>query len=196
MKTVYKSTNLENNMYYIGCTYDFKKRIRDHKSKAKTGVKGRFYDAVRQFGFDSFKWETILYCEDYDADYYEKEIIKLYNSTDENKGYNMALGGAGILGVKRSDETRKKISDSKKGKYTGEKSHLWGKKRSESTRKKISESHKGKRTGNKNPRYRHDISYDEIIYLKNQGLSYRAIGRKLGTSHSVVIKRLKKMECK
>jgi hypothetical protein len=47
-------------------------------------------------------------------------------------------------GKHRSEETKKKISDAKKGKMTGEKNPNYGKHLSEETKKKISDAHKGK----------------------------------------------------
>ena len=50
-----------------------------------------------------------------------------------------------FYGKKHTEETRKKISESRKGKYVGENSPLFGKKLSEETKEKISKSNKGKR---------------------------------------------------
>ena len=66
----------------------------------------------------------------------EREIywIAFYNSNDPEHGYNTATGGNRHDGYKPSEETRRKISKSGKGK-----------KRSTETRRKISESRKGKK---------------------------------------------------
>lgn len=87
-----------------------------------------------------------------ELDEWEKYFIFLYNTLYPN-GYNLTEGGGGCVAC---EETRKKISDSNKGKHhseeskkkmsqsrSGEKHHLFGKHRSEETRKKISESLKG-----------------------------------------------------
>jgi len=57
-------------------------------------------------------------------------------------------------GSKHSEESKKKMSESKKGKMVGEKNPFYGKTHSEETRKKISEAGigrpspmKGKKTG-------------------------------------------------
>ena len=76
-------------------------------------------------------WETNDYNEVIQK---EIEFISLYKRVkDGGTLCNMTLGGEGVLGHTPSEETRGKISDSKKGK-----------KRTEETKKKISESHKGK----------------------------------------------------
>ena len=88
-----------------------------------------------------------------ELDEWEQYYIKFYDTLYPN-GYNLQEGGRG--GVP-SDETRKKISETKKGKpmseeqkkkiseaKKGEKHHFFGKKLSEEHRRKMSESHKGK----------------------------------------------------
>ena len=47
-------------------------------------------------------------------------------------------------GKPKSEETKKKMSEAKKGKYTGENSSMYGKTHSEEARKKIGEAQKGK----------------------------------------------------
>ena len=50
-----------------------------------------------------------------------------------------------MLGKKFSEETRKKMSEARKGKYTGENNPMYGKHPSEETLKKMSEAQKGKK---------------------------------------------------
>lgn len=61
-----------------------------------------------------------------------------------NIGTRNGLGNKSRTGQKQSDETRKKISESNKGKhnYSGTKAPHYGKKHSEETRRKISEAMK------------------------------------------------------
>ena len=97
-------------------------------------------------------------------------------------GYNMTDGGEGCYGVVRSEETRKKLSrnakerfsipennpmfgkkhteeskramsEKRKGTHIGEDNHFFGKHHSEETRKKLRENHKGLFDGEKNPNY-------------------------------------------
>ena len=62
-----------------------------------------------------------------------------------NKGY--------WLGKKRSEETKKKISDSRTGKCMGKDNPNYGKHHTEETKIKIGISKKGQWTGEKNPRW-------------------------------------------
>lgn len=80
-----------------------------------------------------------------ELDEWEKYFIKFYNTLSPN-GYNLEKGGRG--GVP-SEESRRKMSESKKGKMVGEKHPMFGKHPSEETRKKLSDAHKGKTAWNK-----------------------------------------------
>ena len=70
----------------------------------------------------------------------EKYYIKLFNTLYPN-GYNLTEGGNG--GVP-SEETRRKLSEAKKGLQSGEKNPMFGKHHSEETKQKIGGVHKGK----------------------------------------------------
>jgi hypothetical protein len=48
-------------------------------------------------------------------DHYEIELIKFLDTTNPEKGYNITAGGGGSLGVKMSEETRAKMSESRTG---------------------------------------------------------------------------------
>lgn len=52
-----------------------------------------------------------------------------------------------------TEETRRKISESLKDRFGGEKSHWYGKHHTDESKKKMSESKKGKQVGDKNPMY-------------------------------------------
>ena len=68
-----------------------------------------------------------------------------------------------------SEEARKKMSKAKKGKYTGEKCHLYGKHLSEETKQKISNKKKGKYSVENNPFYgkHHTDETKEKLSKKN-----------------------------
>ena len=75
----------------------------------------------------------------------EQYYIKLFKTLWPN-GYNLTEGGDGVL---PSEETRRKMSNSHKGKIPPNK----GKPMSEETKKKLSESKKGLLSGEKNPMF-------------------------------------------
>lgn len=155
---VYKHTNKINGKVYIGQTCNKPER-RWNKGQ---GYKGStyFYLAILKYGWDNFEHEILFNCLTLEeANKLEKELIEEYNSTDRKYGYNLRDGGLNgkmsestkkILAEKAtgrvfSEETRRKISESNKGKP----GPMLGKKHSEESKRKISEGTRGE----KNPNY-------------------------------------------
>ncbi|MEB3214578.1 MAG: GIY-YIG nuclease family protein [Leptolyngbyaceae bacterium] len=178
---IYKATNLVNGKVYIGQTVqELKKRRQQHKQCKSTAIGA----AIRKYGLDKFEFIEIERCSSLDH-LNEQEIfwIRFYGCISPN-GYNLVSGGAKRteiseesreryrkinLGRVRSEETKRKISDSKKGwkptsemkekqkvalkkRYSEKQHHMAGKKLSEEHRLAISIGHKrgGKMLGNKN----------------------------------------------
>lgn len=117
--------------------------------------------AQKKYGIENFEKFLIQYCSTKEeTDAAEKFWIKEYRSRGRAQ-YNIADGGQGFSG-KRSEESRKKMSEAHKGKPRSEETKkklskprseetkkkisetLKGKKHSEETKKKLSEAHKGK----------------------------------------------------
>lgn len=104
---IYKVTNLVNGKIYIGqTTKAIETRAKEHLSRVKLS-KSIFSMALKKYGAENFKWETIdtSSCRD---DINKKEIfwINHYNSYvgfDNCNGYNMTLGGEGSLGILQDD---------------------------------------------------------------------------------------------
>lgn len=151
---IYKYTNKINGKVYIGQTIDEKQRKKDHKR-----LKGDsyFHRAIKKYGFENFDYEVVFFTISSDPDRLkylldtmEKYFIKKYNSYGSG-GYNCTLGGEGSLGYKHSEEVKMKMSDLAKkrkpiSKETRRKLSESGKGRtvSEETRKKISIGNKGR----------------------------------------------------
>lgn len=146
MYCVYKHTNKINNKIYIGQTCQ--------KPEYRWGSDGQnyknnpyFYSAIIKYGWNNFTHEIIynnLTAEE--ANQKEIELIKLYNSTDRNYGYNSESGGKNKV---PNQETRNKQSDSARKRpivkeETKQKLSKIGrnKKRSENTKNKLSKSAK------------------------------------------------------
>lgn len=111
MFLIYKVINNINNKIYVGFTgQQLKRRINQHKYRAKKLENLPFYNAINKYGFHNFEFIII------DKARIEKQIklkeikyIKLYNSRAPN-GYNATNGGDGIVGnftkglkIKRND---------------------------------------------------------------------------------------------
>lgn len=129
---VYKHT-APNGKVYIGIT--------NRKPEVRWGKNGNgykrntyFFQAIQKYGWDMISHEILFdNLPKEKACQIEMDLIKEYDSTNREKGYNISTGGdCGGLGVKASAETRAKLSSAHKGK-----------KLSEAHKKMLSESHKG-----------------------------------------------------
>lgn len=112
---IYCITNIVNKKQYIGRTMQtFKKRMLGHLYDAQ--IKNSMYAihcAIRKYGEESFTASILEICKSFD-ELREKEVhyIKLHDSF--LNGYNMTLGGEGIVGFRHSEDVKLKISSLKK----------------------------------------------------------------------------------
>ena len=151
---IYKITNKINNKVYVGQAVNLQRRILIHLYDYKYNKKNSyFYNSITKYGIENFDVEILIEGKFSKLELNEMEIrfIELFNSTNKLFGYNMTKGGnGGCISRKQSDETKRKISESKKGKkHSGEtkqkisKTKL-GSKTSQETKEKMSNSAKGK----------------------------------------------------
>jgi group I intron endonuclease len=155
---IYKITNLKNGHCYIGSTAVLDKRKAEHFYSLN---KQKHHSAYLQNAFDiygeiNFGFEVLEYCDV--SKLFEREQYWFNRCRDENiMLYNMCPIAGSPLGSRRSDETRKKMSNSKQGTHLSvetkrkmSESHIgmntWmsGRKFSEETRRKMSASRMGK----------------------------------------------------
>ena len=90
--SVYIHKNKINNKVYVGITkQNPKERWRNGEGYKQSP---RFYNAIKKYNWDNFD-HIILYSNltQEEAMEKEKELIKEYNSNDENYGYNLTSGG-------------------------------------------------------------------------------------------------------
>ena len=193
---IYKFTNKINGKIYIGQTVDEKRRLSEHKRCSKKKGNPSFHKAIEKYGWDNFEYKILFkgHCnneQDLINTLNFKEIIsiKYFDSYNKKKSYNLTFGGGGQLGFKLTEETKQKISDSRKG----EKNPMFGKRGKDSpnygktktlsleTKQKISESLKGE----KNPFYgKHhtDETKKKISDSVKKTLSNPAIKEKISNS--------------
>lgn len=135
--TVYQHKNKINGKVYIGITMQ--------EPEKRWGVNGcnyksspHFYSAIQKYGWDNFE-HNILFTNltKEEACLKEQELIKQFNSMDRNFGYNSTSGGEACV---VNEETRQKISQALMGNKNG-----FGHPCSEEKKKKIGESQKGKK---------------------------------------------------
>lgn len=127
-----------NGKRYIGITCR-KPKYRWNNGNGYIGNK-HFYNAILKYGWDNI--EHIIVEDGLSKDEackLEKELIKRYNTTSNDKGYNNSTGGeSGGAGVVFSEDRKRKIGEAHKGM-----------KHTEKARKMMSEGHKGLATWNK-----------------------------------------------
>lgn len=139
-----------NGKVYIGVSINPKGRW--GKNGICYGKTSRFAKAIEEFGWKNI--QHIVAKGTYTQERaYELEIklIAKYNSTNENFGYNRAIGGKGNYGVIHSDNEKNNIrigqQNSDIAKEHVRKLHEMhkGMKRSEESKKRMSEAQKGKK---------------------------------------------------
>ena len=125
-----------NGKKYVGVTG------RDPESRWKEGKGYKhqlFGKAILKYGWDNITHEVFEVESEEEMYRKEVELISFYHSNDPNFGYNLSSGGEkSALGCIRSEEFRKKLSESHKGKPHPHKPF------SEEHRKHLSEVRKGK----------------------------------------------------
>lgn len=112
--TVYEILNISNHKRYIGCSADVKSRWNHHKHLLRLNKHNNKHlqSSWNNHGEDSFTFTILFQFNNIEEMYAkEKELITL----DNELFYNLSEGGIGSsAGFKWSDESRKKLSESKK----------------------------------------------------------------------------------
>ena len=115
------------NKAYIGITKkDVKERWGSGGSHYKKNI--HFWNAICKYGWDNFE-HIILFnnLTKEKACNIEILLIALFNTQDQNFGYNISPGGdLGFTGCKLSDEAKQKISKANKGRFVGKKNPMYG----------------------------------------------------------------------
>lgn len=147
-----------------------------HLSSSKKGSNHKFHRAIRKYGAENFIIEEVLTVSaptkeilKKKLDYVEMRLIKRFNTKID--GYNSTDGGdKGTVGLKMSEEAKKKISEAKRRENL-----------SDEQRKKLSES----KIGEKNPFYHRTHSEDsrKRISEKKRGENHHFFGKKFTDEH-------------
>lgn len=140
---IYKTTNLITGKSYIG---------QDSKDNPNYFGSGTLLKrSFSKYGKENFRKEIMAwgFTKDH-LNFLEKLYIDLFQTKIPN-GYNLTDGGEGSLGFTPSEETRKKLSNSQKGKHSMSEEHKniisklhKGKVLSEETKQKIKLANMGK----------------------------------------------------
>ena len=157
------------NKRYIGLT----KQKPEHRWDNGNGYKTQryFYRAIEKYGWDNFQHIIVARGLDEEtAKWLEIELIREWDSTNPNKGYNITLGGDGCSGYQHSEEFKKEQSE----RNSGENNPFYGKHHTEETRRKISETSKGKQFSEE---------HKEKISKANSGENNYWFGKQLSEEH-------------
>lgn len=139
---IYKITNPEC-LVYIGESKNIKNRFNSYKYlKCKTQRK--LYNSFLKYGVENHKFEVLMECEIEDLKYFESCFQQIYRVIEN--GLNLKITGRFEVKGLHSFETKAKQSQSMKIKYkNGYESPHKGMKRSIETKNRISESAKGRK---------------------------------------------------
>ena len=156
----------ENDKYYVGIT---KQGISRRWRKNGKGYETQnFWKVIQKYGWDNIKHEIIAENLTHDeACKLEKEYISSLRTTERQFGYNLTTGGDGNFNW--SEESKKKLSQSRKGKYTGENSPLYGKSKSPEHIKHLCEAQKKRYlNGAKAPTYGKKYTPEERAHISKR----------------------------
>ncbi len=141
---IYCLTNKVNGKKYFGQSINIEERKKRYFNYA-VFPNDHLKNAFNKYGKENFIFEIIKCCKEKYLDRFEKLYIRIYDTTNREKGYNKDSGGN--LNKHRSEETRKKISENMPDR-SGENHHNYGNPRnykpSKETREKISETLTGR----------------------------------------------------
>ena len=195
MGCIYKITNCINQKSYVGLTInDAETRFKKHKSMMYSNGCSALYEAFKKYGVENFTIETICFSSNKkELMSLEKHYISELNTVSPN-GYNLTSGGENC---KVTDETKKKISKSLKGrkiewaeKVSSGVKKLW---ENEEYRTKQIEQRKQKRgkyrDGIIKP-LRLELPSEKINQLYKDGKTINEISKLLGVSFYTIKKRI------
>lgn len=217
--TLYKITHIDTKRVYIGYTsQEINKYWKQHIDKANRKSKSNryFYRALKKYGKDAFSFEIIAEYDDVDIAKiaeiqtiaeYKSNVVRYgdafgFNMTDGGDGHrgglseehkqNISIALKGRPGRKHTEETKQKISISKKGMVSPNKGKTgqipWnkGKKASDETKLRQSEARKGKPT--KKGKDRHPYEMEERIRQEyaNGNTTWKKLGLKYNLSDMTI----------
>lgn len=137
---IYRIRNSVNGRFYIGGSWNVQKRFGDHKRDLGKGTHhSKFLQrSWDKYGEDAFSFEILIICSVRDLLVYEQFLID-----GLKPAYNMSPTASSRRGMRASDETKRRLSESHKGKESPRR----GVTLSEATKRRISDNRKGKGGG-------------------------------------------------
>lgn len=134
---IYLWTNLINGKHYVGQTSNFYNRMREYK---RNNFNYYMKEDVERNGIENFDIEILEKIEDISNEDFlterEQYWMDYYQSYDLEKGYNIFDVAGNVCYLKRSDTIKER--------FCGEGNGMYGKHHSDETKRKIAESKIGK----------------------------------------------------
>ncbi len=155
VSAIYMIVNIVNDKVYIGSASNFRYRRKHHRHYLNTNQHHNKYlqHSWNKYGEDAFIWTILEIIKDKSKlDEIEQKWLDIYNCFAPNNGYNIRTKAENNLGVRHSEEAKKKISESNKGKHPISEEHRkavskarTGLKHTEEAKAKMSASRIGKK---------------------------------------------------
>ena len=157
--------------------YGLKDRVKQHRSKNSNCI--LLKRSIAKYGWENMKLEILLRCSIEHLDFYEKQMIKAWDTLAPN-GLNCTTGGE--AGKKLSVQTREKVSEGLRRHYehnTHAQKGKPGRPPSNETREKI----RDRLTGSKHPK-----SDKQKMKLKIQANGYVGLHKETGKYQAIIPK--------
>lgn len=159
--TVYVHIDPEGKRYYGATKMDVNRRW---KRNGRGYIHNKYFtNAIKKFGWSNIQHIVVARGLSEDEAYWlEVKLIKEFDTTNPNKGYNISKGGKGWMGCKHSEDYKKKLSKANKGKH-----------HTEDAKKKIGDANRGK--NNFKAKSVICITTKRIFYTVTEGSKYYGI---------------------
>jgi len=169
---VYLVTNRVNGKRYVGKTKrDLDRRWYEHVTHSHGGSEAMaLYRAIRKHGPDAFDLSVLEECDtEEQLDEAEKRWIRELGTF--GREYNMTEGGDGLKGYRHTEETKRRMSESRKG----SRNHFYGKKwgrqgpLTEEIKEKLRQAHLGLRHTEASRGKISEVQYVRVVQSDAEG---------------------------
>lgn len=146
MAVIYRITNMANGKFYIGSAESFARREWQHKYALRRNEhkNPRLQAAWNKYGEEMFVFEVLEVVPD-DRAAFDIENTYLMRFVGQDDCYNINTDAyIPRLGIPHTEQTKARVSVSRKGKAAGKDHYRYGQTVSEEVRKKIGDTQRGK----------------------------------------------------